>query len=299
MNLSIQNLSKTYANGVEALKDVNLEIPMGMFGLLGPNGAGKSTLMRTIATLQEPDTGSITLGNIDVLREKEEVRRILGYLPQEFGVYPKVSAEVLLDHLAVLKGISNRNERKELVEALLHKTNLYQARKKNLGGYSGGMKQRFGIAQALISSPKLIIVDEPTAGLDPAERNRFLNLLSELGEQTVVILSTHIVDDVRELCTRMAIINKGQVLLEGNPLQTIADIQGKVWSKKIEKSELEEYRSNMSVISERLIAGKPEIRVFSEQQPDPSFDGVDADLEDVYFSQILGSQVPQEEPVAV
>ncbi len=299
MNLSIQNLSKTYANGVEALKDVNLEIPMGMFGLLGPNGAGKSTLMRTIATLQEPDTGSITLGNIDVLREKEEVRRILGYLPQEFGVYPKVSAEVLLDHLAVLKGISNRKERKELVEALLHKTNLYQSRKKNLGGYSGGMKQRFGIAQALISSPKLIIVDEPTAGLDPAERNRFLNLLSELGEQTVVILSTHIVDDVRELCTRMAIINKGEVLLEGNPLQTIADIQGKVWSKKIEKSELEDYRSNMSVISERLIAGKPEIRVFSEQQPDPSFDGVDADLEDVYFSQILGSQVPQEEPVAV
>ncbi len=290
MKLSIQNLSKTYGNGVQALKDVNLEIPVGMFGLLGPNGAGKSSLMRTIATLQEPDTGSITLGELDVLKQKDEVRKILGYLPQEFGVYPKVSAEVLLDHLAVLKGISNKKERRELVHALLHKTNLWQARRKNLGGYSGGMKQRFGIAQALLSSPKLIIVDEPTAGLDPAERNRFLNLLSEIGENTVVILSTHIVEDVVELCTNMAIINKGEVLLKGNPLQTIADIEGKVWSKTINKSELEDYRNNFNVISDRLIAGKPQIHVFSDEQPDPSFESVAADLEDVYFSQIFAKQ---------
>lgn len=290
MKLSIQNLSKTYGNGVQALKDVNLEIPVGMFGLLGPNGAGKSSLMRTIATLQEPDTGSITLGELDVLKQKDEVRKILGYLPQEFGVYPKVSAEVLLDHLAVLKGISNKKERKELVHALLNKTNLYAARKKNLGGYSGGMKQRFGIAQALLSSPKLIIVDEPTAGLDPAERNRFLNLLSEIGENTVVILSTHIVDDVKELCTNMAIINKGEVMLEGNPLKTIAEIEGKVWSKRVEKAELEDYKNNMNVISERLIAGKPEIHVFAESQPDASFNSIPADLEDVYFNQIFNQE---------
>ena len=287
MKLSIQNLSKTYSNGVQALKNVNLEIPVGMFGLLGPNGAGKSSLMRTIATLQEPDTGSITLGELDVLKQKDEVRKILGYLPQEFGVYPKVSAEVLLDHLAVLKGISNKKERRELVHALLHKTNLWAARRKNLGGYSGGMKQRFGIAQALLSSPKLIIVDEPTAGLDPAERNRFLNLLSEIGENTVVILSTHIVDDVKELCTNMAIINKGEVMLEGNPLETIAEIEGKVWSKRVEKTELADYKSTMNVISERLIAGKPEIHVFAESQPDGSFDSIPADLEDVYFNQIF------------
>lgn len=290
MKLSIQNLSKTYGNGVQALKNVNLEIPVGMFGLLGPNGAGKSSLMRTIATLQEPDTGSITLGELDVLKQKDEVRKILGYLPQEFGVYPKVSAEILLDHLAVLKGISNKKERKELVHALLNKTNLWKARRKNLGGYSGGMKQRFGIAQALLSSPKLIIVDEPTAGLDPAERNRFLNLLSEIGENTVVILSTHIVEDVKELCTNMAIINEGQVMLEGNPLQTIADIEGKVWSKRVEKDELSNYKDSMNVISERLIAGKPEIHVFSESQPDASFNSIPADLEDVYFNQIFNQQ---------
>ena len=290
MKLSIQNLSKTYGNGVQALKNVNLEIPVGMFGLLGPNGAGKSSLMRTIATLQEPDTGSITLGELDVLKQKDEVRKILGYLPQEFGVYPKVSAEILLDHLAVLKGISNKKERKELVHALLNKTNLWKARRKNLGGYSGGMKQRFGIAQALLSSPKLIIVDEPTAGLDPAERNRFLNLLSEIGENTVVILSTHIVEDVKELCTNMAIINEGQVMLEGNPLQTIADIEGKVWSKRVEKEELSNYKDSMNVISERLIAGKPEIHVFSESQPDASFNSIPADLEDVYFNQIFNQQ---------
>lgn len=289
MNLLIKNLSKTYSNGVKALNDVSLDIPTGMFGLLGPNGAGKSSLMRTIATLQEPDTGSITLGDLDVLREKDEVRKILGYLPQEFGVYPKVSAEVLLDHLAVLKGVSNKKERKELVESLLHKTNLWQARKKNLGGYSGGMKQRFGIAQALLSNPKLIIVDEPTAGLDPAERNRFLNLLSELGENTVVILSTHIVDDVKELCTSMAIINQGTVLYQGSPSNALDAIKGKVWRKKIEKAELEQYKEQYKVISDRLIAGKPEIHVLADANPDPSFESVEADLEDVYFSHILST----------
>ncbi len=294
MNLTIQNLSKTYSNGVRALNDVSLDIPTGMFGLLGPNGAGKSTLMRTIATLQDPDSGSITLGDLDVLKQKDEVRKILGYLPQEFGVYPKVTAEVLLDHLAVLKGVSNSKERKQLVNSLLQKTNLWKARRKNLGGFSGGMKQRFGIAQALLSSPQLIIVDEPTAGLDPAERNRFLNLLSELGENTVVILSTHIVDDVKELCTNMAIINQGEVLLEGNPLKTIESISGKVWKKSIDKSELNDHKEQYRVISERLIAGRPEIHVFSDTQPDPSFDSVEADLEDVYFSQILAPSKEQE-----
>lgn len=290
MELKITNLSKTYSNGVQALKNVNLNIGSGMFGLLGPNGAGKSSLMRTIATLQEPDSGSITFNNLDVLTQKEEVRKILGYLPQEFGVYPKISAEVLLDHLAVLKGVTNKKERKELVKALLHKTNLYDARKKNLGGYSGGMKQRFGIAQALLSNPQLIIVDEPTAGLDPAERNRFHNLLSELGENTVVILSTHIVDDVKELCTNMAIINKGEVLHQGNPLSAIDEIEGKVWRKTIEKTELESYRGQFNVITERMIAGKPLIHVFSDQQPDSSFQSVEADLEDVYFSYIFGTK---------
>ena len=295
MHLTISNLSKTYANGVQALKDVNLEIKQGMFGLLGPNGAGKSSLMRTIATLQEPDSGSIMLGDIDVLRQKDEVRKVLGYLPQEFGVYPKISAEVLLDHLAVLKGISNKGERKDLVEALLKKTNLYQHRKKNLGGYSGGMKQRFGIAQALLADPKLIIVDEPTAGLDPAERNRFHNLLAELGENTVVILSTHIVDDVRELCTDMAIIHQGDVLLKGNPAEAIDAIKNKVWRKRIAKNELEEYRQNFRIISEKMFAGQPEIRVLSDQQPDASFEGVESHLEDVYFSQILSEETENSE----
>ncbi len=291
MNLEINNLSKTYSNGVQALRDINLSIGTGMFGLLGPNGAGKSSLMRTIATLQEPDTGSIKLGDIDVLVQKDEVRKILGYLPQEFGVYPKVSAEVLLNHLAVLKGISNNKERRELVGALLHKTNLHASRKKNLGGYSGGMKQRFGIAQALLANPKLIIVDEPTAGLDPAERNRFLNLLSELGENTVVILSTHIVDDVKELCTNMAIINQGEVVLQGNPQEQIDTIQGKVWKKSIEKDELQVYKNKYRVISERLLAGKPEIHVLADSNPDSSFEGVEADLEDVYFSHIIGDDI--------
>jgi len=290
MQLVIQNLNKTYSNGVQALKDVNLTINQGMFGLLGPNGAGKSSLMRTIATLQEADSGSITMGDLNVLTQKEEVRKTLGYLPQEFGVYPKVDAVTLLDHLAVLKGIVNKKERKEVVEALLHKTNLWAARNKNLGGYSGGMKQRFGIAQALLANPKLIIVDEPTAGLDPAERNRFLNLLSELGENTIVILSTHIVDDVKELCTDMAIINLGQVLFKGSPMDAIAEIEGKVWKKKIPKAELEQHKQQFNVISDRMIAGIPEIRVFSEIQPDPQFERVaPIDLEDVYFSHIAAS----------
>lgn len=289
MQLIIQNLSKTYSNGVQALKDVSLTINQGMFGLLGPNGAGKSSLMRTIATLQEADSGSIQLGNLNVLTQKEEVRKILGYLPQEFGVYPKIDAVTLLDHLAVLKGISNKGERKGLVEALLQKTNLWQARNKNLGGYSGGMKQRFGIAQALIANPKLIIVDEPTAGLDPAERNRFLNLLSEIGENTIVILSTHIVEDVKELCTDMAIINKGQVLYKGSPMDAIAEVEGKVWKKSIAKAELDSYRGKFNIISERLIGGRPVISVLNDEQPDENFERVPADLEDVYFTHIFGN----------
>jgi len=290
MQLTISNLSKTYSNGVQALKNVSLKINTGMFGLLGPNGAGKSTLMRTIATLQEPDTGEIFLGDLDVLKQKEETRKVLGYLPQEFGVYPKISAESLLNHIAVLKGITNKGERKETVKALLHKTNLYEKRKKNLGGFSGGMKQRFGIAQALLANPKLIIVDEPTAGLDPAERNRFLNLLSELGENTIVILSTHIVEDVKELCTDMAVINQGSVMLTGNPLEAIKTIEGKIWKRIVEKTELQSYKDQYNVISERMIAGKPVIHVLSEQLPAEGFKQTEAGLEDVYFSQIFGKQ---------
>ncbi|MFK8004872.1 MAG: ABC transporter ATP-binding protein [Saprospiraceae bacterium] len=286
-SLTISNLSKTYSNGVRALHNISLEIPTGMFGLLGPNGAGKSTLMRIIATLQEADEGTVTLGNLNVFSQKNEVRKILGYLPQEFGLYPKISAEVLLNHLAVLKGISNKKERKEVVEALLHKTNLYEKRKANLGTFSGGMKQRFGIAQALLSNPKLIIVDEPTAGLDPAERNRFYNLLSELGENTVVILSTHIVDDVRELCTNMAIINQGEVLLKGNPLQAIEDLQGKIFQKTIQKSELENYKKQYVVIAEKFLLGKPSIHILSERDPGNGFVPLQADLDNVYFSQIF------------
>lgn len=286
MKLQISNLSKTYANGTRALDNVSVEIQTGMFGLLGPNGAGKSSLMRTIATLQMPDTGSIQLGDLNVLTQKKEVRQILGYLPQEFGVYPKVSAETLLDHLAVLKGITDKGTRKKLVKALLEKTNLYDVRKKNLGGYSGGMKQRFGIAQALLTRPKLIIVDEPTAGLDPAERNRFHNLLSELGEEAIVILSTHIVDDVKELCTDMAIINHGKILMQGNPLEAISEVEGKVWKKRIHKSELSDYEKDYQVISNKLIAGQPEIHILSDEKPGEGFLPTPADLEDVYFSYI-------------
>jgi ABC-type multidrug transport system ATPase subunit len=288
MELRIRNLSKTYPNGTHALKDVSLTIPTGMFGLLGPNGAGKSTLMRTLATLQEADSGHVTLGETDVLRDKDAVRRTLGYLPQEFGVYPKVSAEDLLEHFAVLKGLADKRERREVVRALLEQTNLWEARKKHLGGFSGGMRQRFGIAVALLGNPRLIIVDEPTAGLDPAERVRFLNLLSELGENAVVILSTHIVEDVSELCSRMAIINRGQILLEGEPLAAIRALQGKVWRRIIEKEQIEAYEAAHRVISTRLLAGRTVIHVFAEDQPDPSFEPVQADLEDVYFTAMAG-----------
>lgn len=288
-NLIISNLSKTYSNGVKALDKITLTIPKGLYGLLGPNGAGKSTLMRTIATLQEPDQGSIQLGNLDVLQQKEAVRKVLGYLPQEFGLYPKIGAEELLQHLAVLKGITNKTECKELVKALLHKTNLYQDRKKKLGTFSGGMKQRFGIAQALLSNPKLLIVDEPTAGLDPLERNRFHNLLCELGENTIVILSTHIVDDVKELCAEMAIINKGKVLLQGAPLELIKQLEGLVYKKNIKRQELEAYRQNYSVISDRLLLGKPIIHIHSERDPGNGFIPAQTDLEDVYFSQIFAN----------
>ncbi len=286
MELKITNLSKTYANGVQALNNVSLTINSGMFGLLGPNGAGKSSLMRTIATLQEPDSGTIQLGAINVLTQKDLLRKTLGYLPQEFGVYPKISAEDLLNHLAVLKGIANSKDRKELVTSLLHKTNLYNDRRKHLSGFSGGMKQRFGIAQALLSNPTLIIVDEPTAGLDPAERNRFLNLLGELSEDTIVILSTHIVEDVKELCTDMAIINKGEVLMQGHPLQALEDIKGKVWRKRVEKGEAESYTAALNVISNKLVAGKPTLHVLSESNPGFEFEPVEPDLEDVYFSYV-------------
>ena len=289
MELIIDNLSKTYANGVQALQNISLEIPTGMFGLLGPNGAGKSTLMRTIATLQEADQGSIKLGKIDVLKQKNELRQVLGYLPQQFGLYPKISAEFLLNHFAVLKGITHKGERKNLVKALLHKTNLYEVRKQNLKGFSGGMKQRFGIAQALLSNPKLLIVDEPTAGLDPVERNRFYNVLSELGEKTVVILSTHIVDDVKELCTNMAIINKGQVCLKGNPKKILEDMKGKVYKKTIQKQELNSYKQNYQVISERLFSGKPNIHILSDVNPGDGFTLINAELEDVYFSEIFNN----------
>jgi len=282
--LRIEGLSKTYANGVRALNDVTLTIPTGMFGLLGRNGAGKSTLMRTIATLQEADSGSIKLGDLDVLREKDAVRRLLGYLPQEFGVYPRISAEAMLDHFAVLKGITKGRERKEVVAALLRRTNLYEARKQSLGTYSGGMRQRFGIAQALLGNPQLIIVDEPTAGLDPGERVRFHNLLAEIGENVVVILSTHIVEDVSDLCSNMAIIDGGRVLMTGEPLQSIRDLDGRVWRRSIDKRELDDYQKQYAVISNRLMAGRTVIHVFSETQPDPSFEPVTTSLEDVYFS---------------
>lgn len=286
MELNIQNLSKTYPNGVQALKNVSLNIPQGMFGLLGPNGAGKSSLMRTIATLQEADSGSITIDGIDVLKQKDDVRKILGYLPQEFGLYPRVNAETLLTHIATLKGITNAKERKEIVQALLHKVNLYSARKKNLGTYSGGMKQRFGIAQALLGNPKLVIVDEPTAGLDPTERNRFHNLLAEIGENTIVILSTHIVEDVSTLCQQMAIICLGEVVVTGQPNEIVKDLEGKIWKKTIEKHELESYRDRYKVIATNMHAGKTVIHIFSEEEPHQDFVSIPPDLEDVYFNTI-------------
>ena len=288
MELHIRNISKTYPNGVHALRDVSLTIPPGMYGLLGPNGSGKSTLMRTIATLQEPDEGSIRLGEIDVLSEKDKVRKTLGYLPQEFGVYPKVSAEDLLDHFALLKGIAARGARKEVVEALLRQVNLWDVRKQKLGGYSGGMKQRFGVAVALIGNPKLMIVDEPTAGLDPAERVRFLNLLAELGENSVVLLSTHIVDDVSELCTRMAIIDRGEILLEAEPLRAVEELRGRIWRRVISKQDLMQLERGHWVISTKLQAGRTVVRIYSETAPDQGFEPAEPDLEDVYFSALAG-----------
>jgi ABC-2 type transport system ATP-binding protein len=284
MALIISGLSKTYPNGVCALKNLSLSVGNNMFGLLGPNGAGKSSLMRTIATLQDPDSGSIELDGLNVLTQKNEVRKILGYLPQEFGVYPKMSAIEMLHHLATLKGVLNAGERKDMVEALLQQTNLWDARKKALSTYSGGMKQRFGIAQALIASPRLIIVDEPTAGLDPAERNRFLNLLSSIGRDVTVILSTHIVDDVRELCPRMAIIASGQVLLEGSPAETLAALDGQIWSRVVATDEeLRALEAQLNIVSTHLVGGQHEIRVFSPSSPGAEFRAAPSDLEDVYF----------------
>ncbi len=288
MKLSIKNLRKTYPNGVQALKGISLEIEKGMFGLLGPNGAGKSSLMRTIATLQEADSGSVFLDNLDVLKEKDEVRKILGYLPQEFGVYPKISAELLLDHIAQLKGILNRRERQDLVSALLNRVNLYKERKKHLGTYSGGMKQRFGIAQALLGNPKLIIVDEPTAGLDPAERNRFYNLLSELGENTIVILSTHIVEDVRTLCNDFAVICQGEVLYSGNPEAAVEELEGLVYASTIDKTEIERYKAGYQVISSQIKSGRLGIRIFSDSDPGGEFIPAEPVLEDIYFHRIAG-----------
>lgn len=288
MELKIQGLSKTYPNGVKALDNVSLTIPHGMYGLLGPNGAGKSTLMRTLATLQEPDKGTAFLGEIDVLKQKEDVRRKLGYLPQDFGVYPRISAQDMLDHIALLKGIVNRKERKEIVAAMLQRCNLYDSRKKALTGFSGGMRQRFGIAQALLGSPQLLIVDEPTAGLDPGERNRFYNLLAEIGEQVIVILSTHIVEDVMDLCTNMAIIHEGKVLFEGRPDEAIALLKGRVWQRSIAKAELPTYEQRYKIISSRLVGGRPFIHVLSEQPLDGGFQTSVPDLEDVFFTKIRG-----------
>jgi len=288
VELHLRGVSKTYPNGVRALKDVTLTIPAGMYGLLGPNGAGKSTLMRILSTLQEPDAGSIRLGDIDALKQKDDVRKTLGYLPQEFGVYPKVSAEELLEHFALLKGIAERRARKDVVEALLRQVNLWEVRKQKLGGYSGGMRQRFGVAVALLGNPKLLIVDEPTAGLDPAERVRFLNLLSELGENSVVLLSTHIVEDVSELCTRMAIIDQGEILLEAEPLCAVAGLSGRIWRRILSKHELPAVEREHSVISTKLLAGRTVVHVFSDAAPGPGFEPATPDLEDVYFSTMAG-----------
>ena len=293
MSLRIEQLSKTYANGTAALKQVSLTIPRGMFGLLGPNGAGKSTLMRIIATLQEPDSGSVMFNEIDVLKDKTSLRRVLGYLPQEFGLYKNVSAEDLLDHFAVLKGIVDRGQRREMVDRLLEQTNLARDRKKHLGGYSGGMRQRFGIAVALLGAPELIIVDEPTAGLDPAERLRFLNLLAELGQQAVVILSTHIVEDVSELCSRMAIIDKGEIRLEADPLSAIAALRGRVFIREVQRSELATFSASHAVISTKLLAGRTVIRVLSDVAPGDGFNPIDPTLEDVYFAAMRSRAEPE------
>jgi ABC-2 type transport system ATP-binding protein len=290
MELRIEGLSKTYSNGVKALDNVSLTIPFGMYGLLGPNGAGKSSLMRTIATLQEPDAGSIHLGPIDVLRQKDELRRVLGYLPQDFGVYPRISARDMLDHLALLKGMTRASERRQAVDAMLERVNLYTHRKKALSGFSGGMRQRFGIAQALLGDPRLLIVDEPTAGLDPGERNRFYNLLAEIGETVTVILSTHIVEDVMELCTNMAIIHQGRVLYAGAPDAAVATLDGRIWKRFIARDEGKIYEDRYKVISSKLIGGRPLIHIYAESAPGEGFEPVAPDLEDVFFTNILTAQ---------
>ena len=284
--LSIQNLDKTYANGVHALDNVSLDIPTGLFGLLGPSGAGKSSLMRTIATLQDPDSGSIHFDGVDVIKDKDSLRRRLGFLPQDFGVYPKVSALELLNHFAILKGLTRRAERREMVEGLLHQTNLWDARKRSVSAYSGGMRQRFGIAQALLGAPQLVIVDEPTAGLDPDERNRFLNLLARIGEQVVVILSTHIVEDVTDLCPRMAMLAQGRVLVQGRPQEAVAALQHQVWRRSVAQDDLADYQRRFAVLSTRLVGGKPQINVFATSQPERGFEPVAPNLEDVYFLQL-------------
>jgi ABC-type multidrug transport system ATPase subunit len=288
MHLVIRDLSKTYANGTQALKDVSLDIPRGMFGLLGRNGAGKSTLMRILATLQEPDTGSARLGDMDVLRQKDEVRRTLGYLPQSFGFHPKAKAERLLEHFAILKGIEERGVRRDVVESLLRQTNLWEVRGDRLGTFSGGMRQRFGVAVALLGNPKLIIVDEPTAGLDPEERVRFLNLLSEIGEDSVVILSTHIVEDVEELCSRMAIIDRGEILLETEPLRAVDDLRGRLWCRTVGRDELRALETELRLVSTKLLAGRTIVQVYAEASPGAEFESVDPDLKDVYFSAMAG-----------
>ncbi|MDB5985707.1 MAG: multidrug transporter ATPase [Nevskia sp.] len=292
MKLEIRALSKRYPNGVQALDNVSLTIPAGMFGLLGPNGAGKSTLMRTLATLQEADSGSAMLGDIDVLKQAQRVREVLGYLPQDFGLYPKVSAYDLLDHLARLKGLVDARSRRATVEALLQRTNLYDVRRQNLGGFSGGMRQRFGIAQALLGNPKLIIVDEPTAGLDPEERVRFHNLLADIGEDVVVILSTHIVDDVADLCSSFAVINKGRVLLTGAPAELVAAIDGRIWGKAVAKQDVEALKARLPIISTRLSTGRTLVRAYAASAPEAGFEALPADLEDVYFSTIAGHLAP-------
>ena len=289
--LTIRELSKTYSNGVEALKDVFLEIPQGMFGLLGPNGAGKSSLMRTLATLQEPDSGTIMLDDIDVINEKEALRQVLGYLPQDFGVYPRMSPQKMLTHFAVLKGVIGKGERADMVDALLHQTNLYEVRHKSIDTFSGGMKQRFGIAQALIGTPRLIIVDEPTAGLDPSERNRFHNLLAEIGESVVIILSTHIVDDVSDLCSNMAMLGNGEILLSGKPREVMDQLKGNVWSRRIPREMISEYHQTHKVILSHLVEGETEIHVLSESQPE-GFKAVNAALEDVYFATLINHGIP-------
>jgi len=288
MDLRIHDVSKTYPNGVHALRNVSLTIPPGMFGLLGPNGAGKSTLMRILATLQAPDAGSVHLGDTDLLREPDTIRRTLGYLPQEFGLHPHVSAAALLDHFALLKGIAARGERRDVVEALLRRVNLWEVRAQKLGGFSGGMKQRFGVAVALLGDPQLMIVDEPTAGLDPAERVRFLNLLAELGERSVILLSTHIVEDVSELCTRMAIIDHGEILLEGSPLETMRALRGRIWRRVVDRAELPAIERAHAVISTKLLAGRTLVHVHGEEPPGPGFEAAEPDLEDVYFCTMAG-----------